>query len=299
MKYLAIFIFAFSTLNIFAQPQQKSEQIIVDGITRQFITYVPSHINNNDKVPIVISLHGRLGTGKGMMSFADFRPIAEKEKFIIVCPDGINHSWNDGRPTPANKKGINDVKFIDQLITYIINNYNGDARKVYVTGMSNGGFMSSRLACELNNRIAAVAVVGASMTENAGYRPTKPLPIMYIQGTKDPLVPFNGGTLKGAGGEVYGHADVLKLWIDADHCDTTPTVTNIPDKAHDGTNITTEEYSNPATGLKVIGYTVTNGGHTWPGGTPYLPKFIIGIVSHNINACEVIWKFFKEYKLVD
>lgn len=299
MKYFALFIFTFFALTSYAQPQQKNEKIVVDGISRHFVTYIPSLSNTAGKLPIVVSLHGRLGTGKGMMTFADFRPIADKEKFIIVCPSGIDKSWNDGRPTPAQKKGINDVKFIDQLITYVINTYNGDPKRVYVTGMSNGGLMASRLACELSNRIAAIAVVGASMTENAGYRPSKPLPVMYIQGTKDALVPFNGGALKGAGGEVYSHADVLKLWADADHCDNTRVIFNIADNAHDGTSIIREEYRNPATGNKVIGYTITNGGHTWPAGTQYLPKFIIGAVSHNMNACEVIWEFFKKYRLVD
>jgi polyhydroxybutyrate depolymerase len=298
MKTIAFLMLEFFTLTTSAQSQQKNEQITVDGIVRQFVIYIPSK-TNTDKLPVIIPLHGRLGTGKGMMSFADFRSIAYREKFIIVCPDGIDKSWNDGRPTPAEKKGINDVKFIDQLITYIINTYHGDANRVYVTGMSNGGFMASRLACELSDRVAAVAVVGASMVENEGYQPKKYVPVMYIQGTKDPLVPFAGGTLKGAGGDIYGHAEVLKLWVTADNCDNKPVITNLPDAANDATSIIKEEYTNTTTGTKVIGYTVTNGGHTWPGGTQYLPKFIIGTVSYNVNACEVIWAFFKGYRLVE
>jgi polyhydroxybutyrate depolymerase len=234
-----------------------------------------------------------------MMSFADFRPIADREKFIIVCPDGIDRSWNGGGPTPANRKGINDVKFIGELITYIINTYNGDPKRVYVTGMSNGGFMSSRLACEMGNRIAAIAVVGASMITRMDYHPTQPLPVMYIQGTEDPLVPYNGGRTEGATGYAYSHTEVLDFWVGVDKCNTTPVITNLPDDAGDGTSIVKEEYTNKATGLKVIGYTITNGGHTWPGGTQYLPKGIIGKVSHNMNACEVIWAFFKAYGVVD
>jgi polyhydroxybutyrate depolymerase len=151
----------------------------------------------------------------------------------------------------------------------------------------------------LNSRIAAIAVVGASMDKKMVYHPNKAIPIMYIQGTKDPLVPFEGGTMKGAGGEIYGHEDVLKLWADTDHCDNTPVISHLPLNVHDGTSIIKEEYSNPATGVKVIGYTVTNGGHTWPGGTQYLPKFLIGTISHNMNACQVIWDFFKGYKVVN
>jgi polyhydroxybutyrate depolymerase len=298
----SFFSFAFALiafLTASGQQQQKTGQITVDGIQRHFVIYIPSLTNADDELPVVISLHGRLGTGKGMMDFADFRPLAEKEKFIIVCPDGIDKSWNDGRPTPAQKKEINDIKFIDQLISYIINTYHGDAAMVYVTGMSNGGFMASRIACELSSKVAAVAIVAASMDKNMGYRPQRSIPMMYIQGTKDPLVPFDGGTMKGAGGEIYSHNDVLKLWADADLCDGKPVITHLPDAARDGTAITKEEYTNPANGKKVIGYTITNGGHTWPGGTQYLPIFLVGTVSHNMDACQVIWDFFKGVRLVD
>ena len=292
MKHIALIILVLITLKAAAQPQQKTEQIVVDGLSREFVTYIPA-ITGTGKLPVIISMHGRLGTGEGMMGFADFRPIAEKEKFIIVCPSGIDRSWNDGRPTPSQKQGVNDVKFIDVLITYIIKTYNGDAPRVYVTGMSNGGFLASRLACELSNRIAAFAIVGASLDKDSTYHPQKPMPIMYIQGTKDPLVPFDGGTMKGAGGEIYSHEEVLKLWAAADHCDANPVITDIPGNAHDGTSIIKEEYTNPANGMQVIGYTVKKGGHTWPGGTQYLPKFLVGTVSHNMNACQVIWDFFK------
>jgi polyhydroxybutyrate depolymerase len=297
MKIIVLLVFSIFTLNVFAQPRQKNEQITIDGIKREFVTYIPAATSTTAKLPVIISLHGRFGTGEKMMDFADFRSIAEKDKFIIVCPSGIDRSWNDGRGTPAQKKGINDVKFIDQLITYITNTYNGDIGRVYITGMSNGGFMASRLACELSSRIAAVAVVAASMGKDVTYHPKKAMPIMYIQGTKDPLIPFTGGVTKGADGAVYGHSEILKLWVDANHCDNSPIITNLPNIAHDGAEIIKEEYLNKATGVKVIGYTVTNGGHTWPGGTQYLPKFLVGTVSHNMNTCEVIWDFFKGYKL--
>jgi len=299
MKNSITLLFFACMAQISSYAQQQTGHIIADGTSRQFETYVPAANNANQKLPVVISLHGRFGTGKQMMSFADFRPIADREKFIIVCPDGIDRSWNGGGPTPANRKGINDVKFIGELITYIINTYNGDPKRVYVTGMSNGGFMSSRLACEMGNRIAAIAVVGASMITRMDYHPNRSMPVMYIQGTDDPLVPYNGGRTKGATGYAYSHNEVLNFWVAEDKCNTTPLITNLTDNAGDGTSIIKEEYINKAMGIKVIGYTITNGGHTWPGGTQYLPKGMIGKVSHNMNACEVIWDFFKGYRVVD
>jgi len=274
--------------------QQKNESLIVDRMRREFITYLPNGVGN--KAPVIISLHGRLGTAARQMTFADFKPIADRDKVIIVCPQGVERSWNDGRGTPANSRGVDDVKFIDELITYIIDTYHADSSKIYVTGMSNGGFMASRLACDLNKRIAAVAVVAASMGRDMGYQPTQSMPVMYIQGTKDPLVPFTGGQMKGAGGVIYSHEEILKKWAEIDKCDSKPVVTNLPILVNDGTSIQKEEYSG-ANGLKVVGFTIVDGGHTWPGGTQYLPKFMIGPLSKNLNACDEIWKFFKENKL--
>lgn len=276
--------------------QQKNESITVDGLKREFVTYLPKGANQADKLPVIISLHGRLGTAEGQMKFADFRPIADREKIIIVCPQGIDRSWNDGRETPAHNKNIDDVEFIDSLIKYITRTYSADNTRIYVTGMSNGGFMSSRLAIDLNKYIAAVAVVAASMDKSTNPEPGLVMPIMYIQGTKDPLVPFEGGAIKkGGGGNIYGHEEILKKWAAIDSCNHKPIVTRIPMKVNDGTSVVKEEYSN-SNGLKVIGYTIVDAGHTWPGGSQYLPKFIIGSVSKNLNACEAIWEFFKLYR---
>jgi len=272
-----------------AQPQQKREQIIVDGIKRAFVTYVPT-TGETERMPVIISLHGGFASPKGMFHLADFRPIADKEKFIVVCP-ASKHIWHDG----ADIHGIDDVKFIDQLITYIIKTYHADASRVYVTGISNGGFMTSRLACQLHQRIAAIAVVAASLDINEGYDLVKPMPVLYMHGSKDPIVAYNGGKMFGR--QIYSQEGILKKWVALDGCNPKPVITNIPDAAHDGTSIIKEEYSNPANGLKVIGYTINNGGHTWPGGWQYAPQFIIGKTTKNLNACRVMWDFFKGYRV--
>ena len=295
MRSICIFLILSVALCANAQPEQKKGAITVDGMERTFVTYVPVINDINYKPAIVISLHGGFGDGKQMMQYADFKPVADQGKFIIVCPDGIRKSWNDGRVTKANKKGVDDVKFLDELITYMIKNYHVDASRVYVTGRSNGGFMASRLACEIPRRIAAIAVVGASMDRYVDYEPQHPMPVMYIQGTADPLVPFGGGDITmGAKGIVYSHKQVLEKWIAADSCNTSPVVTTLPDNAHDGTSLTKEEYSN-SNGLKVISYTINNGGHVWPDSKRNLPRFITGTPCNNLNTCQVIWDFFKNY----
>ncbi len=295
MKRFLFALLLFPLLYVSAQPQQKNEQITVDGIKRDFITYLPDI--NATGLPVIISLHGNLGTPEGQLKLADFRPLAIREKFMIVCPAGIDRSWNDGRATRANKKNVDDVHFINELITYILTTYKADAHRVYVTGMSNGGFMASRLACELSNRIAAVAIVAATMDKDVDYAPVKPIPVMYIHGTDDPIVPFEGGMIKkGAGGKIYGHEEALQKWASADNCNLKPIVTSLPQLVNDGTSVTKEEYTRGGA-KRVVGYTITSGGHTWPGGPQYLPKFVVGISSKNFDACQAICDFFIQYHL--
>jgi polyhydroxybutyrate depolymerase len=290
MKFYPVLILTVITLNAFGQSQQKNEDMQVDGMKRSFVTYIPSITDKDYKMPLVISLHGGFASPKGQFHLADFRPLADKDKFIVVCP-ASKHIWHDGR----DNKGIDDVKFMDMLITYVIKTYNADPERVYITGISNGGFMTTRLACQLHNRIAAIAVVAASLNIGEGYDLKSPMPVIYMHGTKDHVVSYNGGKMFGR--RIYSQEEILKKWVALDHCNPKPAITTIPDEAKDGTSIVKEEYSNPENGFKVIGYTINNGGHTWPGGWQYMPKFIVGKTTKNLNACKVIWDFFKEYKL--
>lgn len=296
MKKIILAILVLFVLQSFAQSKQTNEKITVDGRSRTFVTYMPAMTDKQRKLPLLISIHGGFGTGERAMEYSDFRPIADTAKFIIVCPDGLERSWNDGRKTRSNKKDVDDVKFIDYLITYCIKTYNVDSVRVYVTGMSNGGFMASRLACELNQRIAAVACVASTLDKDVDYAPTQSMPIMYIHGTADPLVPYQGGEMtKGAKGPIYGHKEILDKWAGVDGCNTTPVLTNLPDKAHDGTTAIKEVYTGKK--MNVVGYTLINAGHCWPGSKGRLPKFIVGEPSNAIDACAVIWDFCRNYRL--
>ncbi|MEO6523619.1 MAG: hypothetical protein ABIN91_18190 [Mucilaginibacter sp.] len=276
------------SISALAQSQQVEETINVNGVKREFTTYLPTDAIGG--MPVVISLHGGFASPKGQFKLADFRPIADKDKFIVVCP-ASKHGWEDGKDVGK----IDEVKFIDQLISYLIKTYHANGNRIYVTGISKGGFMTARLACQLSSRIAAVAIVAATLDSNEGYTPQYPMPILFIHGTKDPIVSYNGGSLFGR--EVYSHRDIIKKWAAIDNCNPKPVITNIPDKAGDGTSLIKEEYTNSATGMQVIGYTVNNGGHTWPGGSQYLPRFLIGKTTKNLNACQTIWDFFKPYTL--
>lgn len=284
--------------------EQKTITLTVDGIVRSCVVYLPTGYNNAGKMPMIFAIHGGSGTPEGMMKIADFKTIADRDKVVLVYPAGIEKNWNDGRPTTPNQMGINDVKFFNQMCDYMIANYAVDGSRIFATGISNGGFMSSRLGCELSNRIAAIAVDAATMeatTIAPNCKPGKSVPVMYIHGTSDTFVPFNGGAMTAggtAGGTVLSHFQVIDQWVVLNGCNPTPTITDVPDIANDGTTIKKRVYSNGTNSSEVVSYVVLNGGHTWPQGYQYLSEAIIGKTSQDMNACEIIWSFFKRFKRV-
>jgi polyhydroxybutyrate depolymerase len=282
--------------------EQKTINLTIDGNARSFIVYLPAGYNNAGKMPMIFAIHGGSGTPEGMINIANFKTIADRDKVVLVYPAGIQNNWNDGRPTTPNQLGINDVSFFNQMCDYMITNNSVDGTKIYATGISNGGFMSSRLGCELSNRIAAIAVDAATIeatTIAPSCNPSRPVPAIYIHGTTDPLVPFTGGQMTAggtAGGTVLSHFQAIDKWVTNNGCNITPTITDLPDIANDGTTIKQRVYSGGTNGSEVVSYVVLNGGHTWPQGYQYLPESIIGKTSQDMNACEVIWTFFKRFR---
>jgi len=274
--------------------EQKTINLTVDGNARSFIIYLPTGYNNAGKMPLIFVIHGGSGTPDGMINIANFKTISDRDKTVLVYPAGIQNNWNDGRPTPPNQLGINDVSFFNQMCDYMIANYSVDGARIYATGISNGGFMS------LSSRIAAIAVDAATIEATSiasSCNPGRPVPVIYIHGTTDPLVPFTGGVMtSGAGGTVLSHFQAVDKWVNINGCNTTPTITDLPDIANDGTTIKQRIYSGGTNGSEVVSYVILNGGHTWPQGYQYLPEAIIGKTSQDMNACEVIWAFFKRFR---
>lgn len=312
MRYLLKFI-AISVLLISCQKdnnptpsadkpsEQNTINLTIDGNARRFVVYLPSGYNNAGRMPLIFVIHGGSGTPEGMINIANFKTIADRDKVVLVYPAGIQNNWNDGRPTTPNQLGINDVSFFNQMCDYLVTNYSVDDTKIYATGISNGGFMSSRLGCELSNRIAAIAVDAATMeatTIAPNCNPGRPMPAMYIHGTSDPFVPFVGGQITAggtAGGTVLSHFQAIDKWVTSNNCSSTPTITDLPDISNDGTTIKQRVYSGGTNGSEVVSYVILNGGHTWPQGYQYLNEIIIGKTSQDMNACEVIWTFFKRF----
>jgi polyhydroxybutyrate depolymerase len=283
-----------------------SSSIYSGGLQRTFDVHISSSYDETRPTPLIIVLHGGGGTGQGMPKLTNFNTIADRENFIIVYPDGFEKHWNDGRGLSqysAQTQNVDDVGFISALIDHLSAEFNIDAKRIYVTGISNGGMMSHRLGCELSQKIAAIAPVASNISVNMAsiWAPSRPVPVLIINGTEDPLVPWAGGDIHfgmAKLGQVLSVADTVKFWVANNKCTSLLLVTQLPDKdTSDGTRVRREIYGGCADGAEVVLYAVEGGGHTWPGGLQYLPESIIGRTSRDFDASEVIWQFFKEHPM--
>ncbi len=292
-----------------ASETNNTDSIIFGGLERTYILHIPPAYDKTKALPLVIMLHGGGGTAKYMVkhTFGGFDKLSDKNGFIVVYPDGIEKHWNDGRREKetgyrTHKENIDDVGFISALIDTLIKKQNIDPKRVYVTGISNGAMMSYRLACELTNKIAAIAPVVGNLPQDiySSCKPSRPISVLAINGINDPLVPFGGGNVTGPFGlkklgKVLSTVDTIRFWVNHNNCSSSH-VTREPDKdPQDGTRVQKEVNGDCKEGTEVILYSIEGGGHTWPGGRQYLPERIVGKTSRDIDANELIWDFFKNH----
>ena len=275
-----------------APADDKQEHLNVGGLDRTYFLHVPPSLDPGS-APLVLILHGGGGHASTMPNFTHFDAVADREGFLVAYPESFNKSWNDTRAlSPAD-----DAGFIRALIAELQHAHSIDPKRIYAAGISNGGFFSNRLACDLTDRLAAIAAVAATMPESLVpvCKPSAPISVMFIHGRKDPLVHINGGPVLRDRGVAISLAQAQEFWRKWDDASSTPAVENRPDQAHDGTSVRREAYGGGKQATEVVVYTIAGGGHTWPGGPQYLPVFLVGKASQNLDATEAIWGFFKKH----
>jgi len=294
--------------------------------SRPYLVHAPSGYDSSKPMPVVIALHGGGGNAEAMAKVScpggDLNnskcldKLADREGFIVIYPNGTsNPLFKDSRTFNAGggsngyacisrvacPQNINDVAYVNSLLDDAEVALNIDTRRIYVTGMSNGAAMSHRLACQLPNRITAIAAVGGGNQFSAlnNCSPTRGVPILQIHGTADPAWPYNGGVLAGGAlfddGNVISVDDTISGWVKRNTCSATPSTQNLQSTVSDGTSVTKFQYSGCRNNATVVLYKINNGGHSWPQGNPYLKESVIGITSQQINANNVIWNFVKNY----
>jgi len=261
-----------------------------DGLSRSYRLYIPAAYNASQPVPLVFNLHGYTSNNVQQEFYGDFRPIADTANFIIVHPNGTLDNGGQRFWNAFGTSTVDDLGFLSALIDVIQEEYAIDLDRVYSTGMSNGGFMSYQLACQLGHRITAVASVTGSMMQalfNA-CNATHPTPIMQIHGTADPTVPYIGNV------QGMMHIDTLvKRWAQFNNCDPVPTVTPVPNtNLFDGSTAEHKVYGNGTQGATAELFKVIGGAHTWPGAS-----ITLGVTNQDFSASVEIWKFFRRYRM--
>lgn len=290
----------------FAQ-QLIEDDLIHDGSTRLYDVFLPSSYDSNNDLPVVIMLHGGGGNKDMVQSFTQLNPVANAQDYIAVYPQGLEplaiggFSWADGRGTAADNAGVDDVGFIQSLINQLKSDHNVDDQRIYIAGFSNGGFMAQTLACEIPEEFAAAAALGCSLgvQQSADCTTDEATPMMYVVGTADPEIPYNGGTMTNPGVEpIIGVEAAVQFWVDKNGCDDTPEITNLPDTVTDD-NSTVEllTYDNCDCDSDVHFYKIINGGHTWPGNEIASIEPQLGETNEDINAGLRMLDFFDDHVL--
>ena len=291
MRYITVLLLLFGyTFSSFAQ-ETIYASLTHDGIQRDYILYIPELYDGSSDVPLILNFHGFGSNATQQMFYGDFRDIADTEGFLLVHPEGTtvigNQFWNVGFPGISST--IDDVGFTEALIDELAASYAIDLDRVYATGMSNGGFMSFLLACQLSEKIAAVASVTGAMTQDTfdNCNAQRPVPALQIHGTEDDVVLYNGNTLS------LSIADIITYWVDHNNCETTPTTTTLPDiDPSDGSTIEHSVYEAGDNGITTEHMKVIGGGHTWPGSV-----INTGGTNQDIDASMEIWLFFSRYDI--
>lgn len=282
------------------------ESIEVKGQARTFVRYTPDSVLLAQKrVPVVFALHGAKGTAARLAPYLGLNAVADREHFVVVYPQGIDSVWNDGRPLEDRGSKIatsqNDVLFLNLLADAMVADGVADPERIYLAGVSNGGFMALTMACQSEGRFAAFGAIVASLPTAAKVScgPKRPVPVMMINGTEDALIRYDGS--EGQLG-IKGNLPVpeaAKVFAAIDGCNVAEdTVLEAVDTS-DATRVLRRDWRGCREGSGVTLYTVDGGGHQAPatgavsGGI--LLEWVLGARSHQIDTAETLWGFFKRY----
>lgn len=288
MRLILILLLICSTLSLSAQDETR--EVWHDGEIRSYLLHLPDAYDGESGLPLVINMHGFGSNATEQQIYTRFNSLSDQNNFIVVYPQGLpaeipigegNH-WNAGFGT-----GVDDTGFLDKLIDLLWNEFKIDLSRVYATGMSNGGYMSYTLACELSGRIAAIASVTGSMTtlQETSCNGEYVVPVLQFHGTADPVVNYEGDE------NYLSIPDLMEFWADKQGCVPEINEEDLPDtRPEDGSSVTIVSYSDCN---DVILYRINNGGHTWPNGAVDLPE--AGSTNRDINASSIIWNFFSQY----
>lgn len=279
------------------------QTISVAGVTREYHIFIPQNYTN---APILFLFHGHNSDNDMLLAspYKVWLDIAEENDVIVAIPNGLFTSedekgWNDCRSDALTNSNADDVQFINDLIDKIIDTYQANSNRVYISGSSNGGHMCIKLAQEIPEKITAFASIISSNAVNSDCsNSTVPVSALFMNGTNDPLLPYDGGQMTGNRGEVFSTQSTLDYWVNRNGTASTPTTTNLPDNnSNDNCTVEKNVYSNGSNNIEVVLYKIIGGGHTEPSiierYTAPLVPFALGNQNGDIEMAEEVWSFFQ------
>lgn len=285
--FLIIFI-SFSIAN------KTNGSIQSSGETRKYLLYVPETYNPESPTPLVISIHGFAEWPAHQMKISHWNELADEFGFIVVYPAGTGFPlrWNANPQNDSEVEFQKDLQFFTDLMDRLEKEFTIDPKRIYVNGLSNGGGMSFTLSCNFSEKIAAMGgVAGAYLLSLEQCNPDRPFPMIVFHGTADPIVPYEGGPSRSFDIPFPNIPQWVFTMAKKNGCDLNPQ--NLPTSGE----VSGIRYDNCNQNAEVIFYTISGGGHSWPGGDA-LPEFIAGYTSDDINATRVIWDFFSAHPLM-
>lgn len=301
---LALLTACFSRYDFDGGELEKRRKLVHGGIERRYAQYTSSSPGPR---PLVVLLHGGGATlnafladpGGASPMAAVWLQLADDEGFHLVIPQGIDKHWNDCRTDCETgcREDIDDAAFLMALIDTVSSEIDVDPDRIHVTGESNGGMMTQRMAREHTDRLASVGVVIAAIpANNECGDPSGPLPIQYIVGTEDQTMPWDGGGVLKAG-EMRSAADTIGFWTTLNGCTGEPTVEELDDRdPQDGTTVQRQTWT--CTAADVVRYRVQGGGHVAPSlkeQTSAGWNLLVGAQSHDLETADATWNFFEAH----
>jgi len=277
----------------------RSEALVHNDTNRSYRVYVPDAVRaKGGAAPLVLVLQGA-GSVPDIIDLTHMTEVAEREGFAVAFPSPIGGLWNDGALKAFGPNESRDVSFLRKVVDDIdAKVLRVDRRRIYAMGLSNGGMMSLRLACEAADLVAGVAAIAASMPAALvdECRPSAPVSVVLMNGTDDPLVPYRGGAVH-LGivrvGDVMSTDDTMALWARLNGCAAAGQPVPLPDRDRgDGSRAVQIDYAGcRGAGVRLV--RIEGGGHTWPNGMQFLPSLVIGPVNRDIDAGHAAWAFFQ------
>ena len=329
---LAFFAVGVLCLSHLASAQETKETITIEGTDRSYVVHLPKGYDEKQHYPVVVLLHGANQQADDMERLTRFNELADKDSVIAVYPSAVHGRWNFGvlepltrereyRRGPYRRRGYpgggyprggppprepgernrpvhaDDVDFFNRMLDKLSTKFAVDSSRVYFAGLSDGGFMTAKVGCNLSDRVAAIATVGAAMPKTMICVPSRPLPVVMINGTDDPVVKYSGGVGKHGKVHTISVEDTAKNWAKLNHCADKPAQSKLKAHTKGGMNTNVDTFEGCQQNAQVTLYSVKGAGNTWPGGQQYEVEKTIGKTSSDLDANQVIWSFLVTRKL--